>query len=48
MRVYDKQDPFYAGIDLHSRTMHLCTSVGAEVQKARPALGHALRSVSRC
>jgi transposase len=24
MRFYDKQHPFYAGIDLHSRTMHLC------------------------
>ena len=24
MRFYDQQHPFYAGIDLHSRTMHLC------------------------
>ena len=24
MRFYDRQHRFYAGIDLHSRTMHLC------------------------
>jgi hypothetical protein len=24
MRFYDQQHRFYAGIDLHSRTMHLC------------------------
>src|SRR5437763_2260699 len=24
MRFYDRQHRFYAGIDLHARTMHLC------------------------
>src|SRR5947199_669359 len=33
MRFYDRQHRFYAGIDLHSRTMHLCIldSTGAVV-----------------
>jgi hypothetical protein len=29
MRFYDRQHLFYAGIDLHARTMHLCVLDGA-------------------
>jgi hypothetical protein len=33
MRFYDRQHRYYAGIDLHARTMHLCVldSTGAVV-----------------
>src|SRR3954468_20598430 len=39
MRFYDQQHRFYAGVDLHARTMHLCVldATGAVVlDKALP------------
>ena len=34
MRFYDRQHGFYAGVDLHARTLHLCVldSTGSVVQ----------------
>jgi hypothetical protein len=27
MRFYTKQHPFYCGIDLHARTLYVCTAI---------------------